>query len=54
MNRLFVITLVCAVALPTSGQTKTLLPATRVTSTAIFDSYRSLALPAACDEQGRL
>ena len=54
MRRLVAIALVCAAALPTSGQTKTLLPAARVPSTAIFDSFRSIALPTACDEQGRL
>lgn len=54
MNRLAAITLVCAAALPTTGQTKILLPAARIPSTAIFDSFRSIALPTACDEQGRL
>jgi len=54
MRRLVAIALVCAAALPTSGQTNTLLPAARVPSTAIFDSFRSIALPTACDEQGRL
>jgi hypothetical protein len=54
MYRLVAITLVCIAASPTSGQSKTLLPAARVPSTAVFDSFRSFALPTACDEKGRL
>src|SRR6266852_8150199 len=54
MTRLVALTLVCAVALPTAGQTKFLVPAARVPSTAIFDSVRSFALPTTCDDKGNV
>ena len=54
MNRRVAIALICAASLPAIGQSKTLLPVARVPSTAVFDSVRSFAEPAACDDQGRL
>lgn len=52
MNRLVAIALLGAAPLPAIGQSKTLLPVARVPSSAVFDSVRSFAEPAACDEQG--
>jgi hypothetical protein len=54
MTRLVALTLVCAAALPTTGQTKNLIPTARVPSTAIFDSVRSFALPTTCDDKGNV
>jgi hypothetical protein len=54
MNRLVALTLICAAALPTAGQTKMLVPTARVPSTAIFDSVRSFALPTTCDDKGNV
>jgi hypothetical protein len=52
MNKLALVALVCATALPIAAQTKVLVATSRVSSSVA--SNGNFALPTACDEQGHL